>query len=293
MCTFSTTLRIGHLTSGPFHSLWPTVLPPCARCRRHLTRCRSVMRWRAAVEQGDLVAPYVLAAGIAVGGESVDAVRQQVREAHKAGADFIKVFSEVGQSNWRAAMDEARKLHVPVCGHTPADVSLLAAASAGQGSNEHLMQAYEACSAREGEFLKKRQGLDGKEVVRLRDAQEQAVLQSFDQQVCNSVAAALAKTKEVQVPTLVLPHAEAQPTRAQFRDDSRWKYLRPDEQTRWEKILGQPPEDKELARLRWEVSRKIVATLHKAGVRDPGRDRHAHAAGLPGLLFAHRVGAAD
>ncbi|MBA3607540.1 MAG: amidohydrolase family protein [Chthoniobacterales bacterium] len=225
-----------------------------------------ITRWRAGVEQGDLIAPRVLAAGMPVPAESPDAVRRLVREAHAAGADFIKVFSQVRESHWRALLDEAPAQGMPVCGHVPAEVSLLTAAKAGQRTNEHLTQSYEACSAREKEFLAARQGLDGREAVKLRDAQEREVLESFDQRLCDRTARALAKTGQVQVPTLVLPHFEARDERVRFRDDPRWRHLRPDEQTRWEHYLEQEPAlDKKLAAQRWDVSRRIVKALHAAG----------------------------
>ena len=227
-----------------------------------------VNRWRTKVTRGELIAPRLLAAGAAVGADSVEATRRQVREAKAAGADFLKIFSEVQEPQWRAILEEARALQMPVCGHIPGEVSLLDAATAGQRSNEHLTQAYEACSAREKHFLDTRKGLDGKEIVNLRDAQERDVLTSFDQPVCARTAAALARTDQVQVPTVVLAHSEARGSSTNFRDDPRWRYLPPDEQARWERILKDyPPGGKKLAAQRREVSLQIVNTLHTAGVR--------------------------
>lgn len=226
-----------------------------------------VERWRTKVASGELVAPRVLAAGIAVGTEPVETTRRQVREAKAAGADFVKVFSEVREPLWRAILDKARAQRMPVCGHIPGEVSVLAAAAAGQRSAEHLMQVYEACSAKEKQFLGARKGLDGKEIVKLRDAQEREVLESFDQLVCDRTSAALAKTDQVQVPTLVLSHFELPGSPANFRDDPRWRYLRRDEQARWERYLAERTiADEKLAALRLDVSRQIVKTLHAARV---------------------------
>lgn len=228
----------------------------------------TVDRWRTKAARGELVAPRILAAGAAAGAESVEATRRQVREARAAGVDFVKIFSNVREPQWHAILQEARALQMPVCGHIPAEVSLLDAATAGQRNNEHLTQVYEACSAREDEFLGARKGLEGKEMVKLRDAQEREVLESFDHRVCDRTAAALAKTGQVQVPTLVLAHFEARGSPANFRDDSRWRYLSSDEQARWERIFRDyPVPGDKLAARRWEVSRQIVRTLHAAGVR--------------------------
>src|SRR5678815_1200953 len=59
-----------------------------------------VVRWRKALEGGELIAPRILAAGIAVNGKSPDDAAREVDAAAVAGADFIKVFSEVPESHW-------------------------------------------------------------------------------------------------------------------------------------------------------------------------------------------------
>ena len=112
--------------------------------------------------------------------------------------------------------------------------------------------------------------MDGAKIVELRDAQEQEVLESFDPLVCDRIAAALARTDQVQVPTLVLPYFEARGSPTTFRDDPRGRYLRPDEQARWQRFLNireHAGEDQKLAARRWEVSRQIVKSLPAAGVR--------------------------
>jgi imidazolonepropionase-like amidohydrolase len=227
-----------------------------------------VKRWRKAAARGELPAPRILAAGVAVRGHSPTEARRLEREAQTAGADFIKVFSDVPATHWRAILEEARTLRLPVCGHIPAEISLLAAAKAGQRSNEHLTEAYEACSTKEKALLAERSRRDTQETVTFPDAQEETVLETFDQNVCSDTAGALAKTGQVQVPTLVLPYLEAHGAPAGFRADPRWSQLRRDEQTRWEKILEErlASEDK-LASRRWEVSRAVVRSFHTAHVR--------------------------
>lgn len=233
------------------------------------TDLATVASWRAAVSAGRLVAPRVLAAGVVVRGGSVASTQQQVREAHAAGANFVKVFSEVKAMEWREALEEARSMQMPVCGHTPTEVPLLEGATAGQRSNEHLMQAFEACSSKESALLRAREDVaDGNELVRVRDAQERDAVQSFDQPTCDAVATALAKTDQVQIPTLVLNHFQSEDVGLDFKGDPRWQYLRADEKLRWERYLKEPkrggPTDR---RQVMEASKKIVKTMHAAGVR--------------------------
>jgi Amidohydrolase family len=229
----------------------------------------TVEDWRTRASRGEIVAPRVLAAGVAVSGETANAARQQAREAKTAGADFLKIFSEVREPQWRAIVEEARTLHLPVCGHIPSEVSLLESATAGQRSNEHLTQVYEACSDKETRWLESRKGVEAGDLGKLRETQEPEVLENFDQAACDRAAAALARTDQVQVPTLTLAYFESRGSPANFREDPRWRYLRPDEQARWERIFkeGYPIAGDKLAARRWEVSRRLVTTLHAAGVR--------------------------
>jgi imidazolonepropionase-like amidohydrolase len=225
-----------------------------------------VERWRTDVARGALVAPRVIATGVALGDDTAEAVPHRVREARAAGIDFVKTYTELGEPAWRAALDAARASGMRVHGHVPGAVGLVAAARDGQAGAEHLMQAYEACTTDEARWLGPRRGLHGAPLVALRDAQEGAVLDAFDAGGCARVAVELAGLRFVQTPTLVLPHVEARGDHLHYRDDPHWSLLRPDEQARWERILpGLAAADASLAALRLDVSRRIVGMLHAAG----------------------------
>jgi len=226
-----------------------------------------VKQWRAQLDKGEIIAPRILAAGIPADGPTPGDARHQVDAAADAGADFIKVFSEVPAANWRAIMDEARKRSLPVVGHVPAGVSLLEAARAGQRSSEHLMQAYEACTSIESQLLGERRDLAGDALVAMRDAQEARVLTAFDPRICHRVAKALVATGQAQVPTLVLADEDALAADGSPRTDPRWRLLRADEHPRWETFLaGYTATDAALAKQRWPIARRIVSAMHQAGV---------------------------
>jgi len=226
-----------------------------------------VNRWRAALAQGELVAPRVLVAGIAVHGTSPEDATRQVDAAADASAAFIKVFSDVPASHWRAILAEAQTRALPVVGHVPAGVPLLVAAKAGQRSDEHLMQAYEACSSIETTLLAERQGLDGDALTMRSEEQEARTLAAFDKDTCRSVSRNLATTGQVQVPTLVLADEDAFAKSASPEHDPRWQYLRADERTRWQRFLaGYTAKDAALARQRWPIAHEIVSIMHQAGV---------------------------
>jgi imidazolonepropionase-like amidohydrolase len=152
-------------------------------------------------------------------------------------------------------------------GHVPAGVSALAAAEAGQRSEEHLMQVFEACSTIEQSTHEARSGLEGEALVARRDADEASVLAAFDARTCDRAAQALAHAGEVQVPTLVLDYVESKARDADPARDPRWQYLRADERARWQRITHElTPETRDVAAKRWPVATKIVAALHRAGV---------------------------
>lgn len=227
---------------------------------------KRVTLWRKTLDAGDIVMPRIIAAGIAVSASSRRDAAEEVAAAADAGADFIKVFSEVPAARWRAIVAAAKARGLPVAGHVPAGVTLLEAAAAGQVSSEHLMQAYEACSSREVPLMRERDGLEGDALSALRDAQEAHVLATFDRRVCRRAAAALSTTGMAQVPTLVLANEDTLAGTA-LSVDPRWRWLRADERSRWERFLAAyTPDDAALAHARWPVAHRIVATMQRAGV---------------------------
>ena len=226
-----------------------------------------VNEWRRAVADGTLVAPRIVAAGVVAYGNTPDEAAHRVDEGADAGADFIKVFSDISESSWRAVIDEAKRRSLPVIGHVPAGVPALTAAAAGQRSDEHLTQLFEACSTIERSVLDERRGLTGADLVARSDAEESRVLAAFDQPTCDRIATALKATHQIQVPTLVLPYAESSPATRLPSSDPRWRYLRADERARWLRIeQGLSDDERAVAARRWPVASRIVATLQRAGV---------------------------
>lgn len=226
-----------------------------------------VRQWRKDVDDGDLVAPRILAAGFAVHGASPEDATAQVDAAADAGAEFIKLFSEAPVANLPAIFAEAKARTLPIVGHTPAGVPLLAAAGAGLRSNEHLMQAYEACSSVEAQLLAERHDLVDDALIARRDAQEGRALAEFDRTTCRRVSKALAAAGQAQVPTLVLADEDSLQQLGSPNADPRWRYLRADERARWQRFLsGYGAEDAALAKRRWPIAHRIVSVMHHAGV---------------------------
>jgi len=223
-------------------------------------------QWRRETDAGERIAPRVLAAGIAARIDDASDAPRVIAGIIDGGADFVKIFSEVGVPQWRALVAAAAERGFPLAGHVPAGITLLDAAAQGQRTAEHLMQAYEACSSIEGMLLLERSGLAGSELVDKRDAQESRALDAFDRHTCTRIARQLAASGQWQVPTLALPWAETHRATAP-QDDPRWHLLRNDERARWSRILTDLAAHPDpLAQRRWEVSRSIMAVFRRANV---------------------------
>lgn len=226
-----------------------------------------VARWNNAVADGTLVAPRILAVGAAVRGPSPTEAEQQVAEAKRAGATFIKVYSSISEPAWQALRRSARANGLEYAGHVPARVFLLDSAREGLRSGEHLTQVNEACTPIESEVIVARRQLEGEPLMDLRVAQDLPVLQAYDQALCDRVARALATTGQVQVPTMVLAHAEVQPLPAARQHDPQFRQVPADVRARWNGILATlPAAPSDLSMQKWKATLALVATLHRAGV---------------------------
>lgn len=160
------------------------------------------------------------------------------------------------------------------------------AARAGQITDEHPTQAYDACSTREGAFIDARASLDGDALGERRDADESDVLATFDPTLCKRVTRSLSTTGQIQVPTMALMHAEATSGRNDPADDPRWRYLRPDERARWDASTTRRRRTTAAWRNGEGVSRVRSRRRSIVRVSDAGRNGHADAAHRSGLRAA-------
>jgi cytosine/adenosine deaminase-related metal-dependent hydrolase len=223
-----------------------------------------VRRWNDAIAAGEVVAPRVLAAGIAIRcGPRAD-VERQVAEIARLGA-FVKVFSNTDAACWRHIAAAARARDIAVAGHVPQPATVVDAARDGLRSVEHLTGTLEACSARGDVPFAPPADADEAALAAARDAHDRALLQSFDASRCARTAARVADLGQVHVPTLVLLRGEARP--ADPARDPRWPLLRTDEQARWAKYLAPAYRvEPTLAALRDRTAIAVASRLHRAGV---------------------------
>lgn len=123
--------------------------------------------WRDKIERGELLGPRQAIGsiyldgvptqwtGIPLGaievGDEAEA-RAAVRRVKGDGADFVKIYSRLSPTAYRAIADEARRQRIPFAGHWPDAVSAHQAAGSGQQTFEHLYGILFATSRREAEL---------------------------------------------------------------------------------------------------------------------------------------------
>jgi hypothetical protein len=190
--------------------------------------------------------------------------RDAVRRLQTAGADLIKVYSELSRDSFLAIADEANKQNIPFAGHVPFSVSALEASDAGQKSMEHLWGIYLSCSSREeelrSEMLKGGVNLPGSERIRL-EMDEAAA--SYDEGKAANVFAHLARNGTWMVPTFTAVVPDSEIFDAHVTTDPRLKYIPPAVQKRWTEAAAAGAAIKSKS---FERKLQVVRAMHRAAV---------------------------
>lgn len=198
--------------------------------------------WRTEAANGTLLAPRMVIASQVIGfGElsniSEAQAREEVRKAKQAGADFIKVHDNLSRASYFALIDEARRLSLPVEGHTPVSITPEEASQAGQKSIEHLT------------------GLAPAEA---------------DSAIAEKWFVVFIKNQTWHCPTLIMRHNYALLNDSSFASDPRLKYVKPSWKTRWLRMTTEAETwSADEAAKRKETIRKedaLVGEMQRAGV---------------------------
>ncbi|MBJ22140.1 MAG: hydrolase [Deltaproteobacteria bacterium] len=138
-----------------------------------------------------------------------EAARAKVRWLHSMGADFIKIYELVSPAVFRALVEEANALGMPIASHVPLSLTADVAGPA-TGSMEHLRNIELACASDWRALLNDRRALlqafdegRGYELRRgLHSSQRLPAIAAYDADRCREVLSSLEGT--MQVPTLRL-----------------------------------------------------------------------------------------
>ena len=199
-------------------------------------------RWRKEAANGTLLAPRMVIASQVIGFGDLSNIpeaqaREEVRKAKQAGADFIKVHDNLSRASYFALIDEAKRLSLPVEGHTPVSITAEEASQAGQKSIEHLT------------------GLAPAEA---------------DSAIAEKWLAVFKQNQTWQCPTLIMRHNYALLNDSSFASDPRLKYVKPSWKTRWLRMTKEAETwSGDEAVTRKETIRKedaLVGEMQRAGV---------------------------
>ncbi len=123
-----------------------------------------IVQLRKDIDQGKVLAPRFIANGPIIDGppatrkdrvypETPDEMRKEVIRLKGAGMDFIKVYTNLSRESFFAAVEETKRLGIPLDGHVPLTLTTAEASDAGMRSIEHSYRHRMACATAEAEIL--------------------------------------------------------------------------------------------------------------------------------------------
>jgi imidazolonepropionase-like amidohydrolase len=215
------------------------------------------------LESGVMVGPRILRSGPVLNGRQFafqqfavtneSEARGAVRALHKAGVDCIKVHRAISREAYLGAVDECKKLGLPLVGHIPNTVTPLEASNAGQASMEHV-----------GTLL------DGTFSTEHKDEPSAVALERFTRESAATLFARFASNGTAFTPTLVSHRMATQFGRA--KTNERDKYVSRSAQKSAADLLARDkdqftPEFYERMSQQFKVALPLVKLMQEAGVR--------------------------
>jgi imidazolonepropionase-like amidohydrolase len=208
-------------------------------------------------------APPALSHGLAV--ETPEAGRQLVRLLAGLGYDFIKVFDGLSPENYHAIAEEAKRIGIPLEGHTPLTLSPTEVARAGQRTIEHLTLVLEACIPGALDWIKVDPSADSMGLMA--DGRLAASLDRFDTVACQAQFRVLAEAGVWQVPTLVQTRGYFVVAHDDPADEPRLAFVPPETRAEWfAHVRDGKPAERDAGAKVFERQHRLVGELHRAGV---------------------------
>ncbi len=209
-------------------------------------------RMRELRATGGIVSPHFISPGPFVDGidfypgltivaETASDGRAAAESLAAAGADFLKVYTQLPREAFFALVETARERGLDVVGHVPAEVTPQEASAVGFRSMEHLRDEIEP-------------------LCRPRNADD-----------CDTLLQVLRENETWQTPTLVVLRAKASLKDSSIVFDKRQRYVPPPVRAEWtasrESRMGNDPEyfAEKVERFRDEMW--LVGKMNDAGVR--------------------------
>lgn len=239
--------------------------------------------WNAALRDGRALSPrYVGQSSFPINGgkevpdgfpaffkaRSAEESRQLVRFYREAGADFLKVYTELSLGAYRTLADEARRQGLDLAGHRPHQVSLEQALRAGQRSIEHPRLFLQECF-RGAERLRELPFALAAAHAEL----DWKLVNEHDSARCAGLMKQMAQSDTWWTPTLQVLKMEAYAGNQQFRTDARLKYI----PYLFNRFVWTPDADRAARQPPDAAGRALYATQYRMALAHIGQ---AHTAGI-------------
>lgn len=219
------------------------------------------VRWGSPPLDG---APPFLSFGLAA--ETPAAARELVRMIKRNDFDFVKIYDRLSPEAYRAILDEAGRIGIPVEGHVPLSSSPAEAVDGGQRAIDHLTLVLESCIPGALAWTHAQQDADS--LALLMDGRLAAALERYDAAACDALFKRFVAAGTWHIPTLVQlrnalalddPHVVDSPDLAQVPASVRreWADYRREAKP-GELRAGMAVYAREL---------RLVGDMHRAGVR--------------------------
>jgi imidazolonepropionase-like amidohydrolase len=274
-----------------------------------------IQKLRQQIASGAVIGPRIIAPGPFVDGPQPADVnflpvgneaeaRAAVRKLKAQGVDFIKVQANLAPETYRAVLDEAKLIGIPVAGHVPEAVSAFEVARAGQRSVEHSSPVLPgdagimlACSSKEAELraelaaLKKAatdQQADRQQLRQRQQKLQHDLATTYDAQKCAGLFALFKQNRVAVVPTLIWAKKLLPLDANDLPRDEALRFIPASLSNKWEqrrnqRIKASTADDFALRRLLFEKARDLTSAMRLARVRLLAGTDAADAYTLPGL----------
>lgn len=238
--------------------------------------------WKKEIAAGKLLGPHLVVSGpMLYGGRQAGPDVRPVHDAAEAraavddlaahGADFIKTLSRLSKEIFLAVAEESRAEHLPLAGHVPEALGAAGASSAGMTSIEHIFYSNLSldCSSEETELRAKLLEAAGKHDAAGYNAALDRALETFSEEKAGGLWKTLLRNGTWVVPTLAAMFNNAHLDKASA-DNPGYAYLPGKLAAEWkpEQLAKENPPDRLRSFARqFENDKKILASMHRAGVR--------------------------
>ncbi|MEV6288454.1 amidohydrolase family protein [Kribbella sp. NPDC051770] len=242
--------------------------------------------WRDRIDAGTLLGPRMVVASQIIDGDPTlwdpnllhvlvvndeASARAAVRQVKAEGADFVKVYSRLGPTAYRAILDEARRQGLTVHGHGPDQVSVQEVSTRGQRSIEHIHALALSVSSRETEVRRMQRAItietgDYNSWFRQVHPIEWIAANSFSSSRADDVFGLLRRNRTRVTPTLTMHNVLDMPDYTGL-DPATSKYLSADSIGTYEYVLAnlysanRPPEEVARQRRMWAYRQRFVREL--------------------------------